>query len=86
MGPAGYMLSTARDMSRWLMMMLNEGVGVDASSTQIVSAEALAALFHTEIDIQQSEINIQNAPLRQAKGWKSTPFGGRSKTIHIICI
>ena len=72
MGPAGFITSTASDMSKWLLMMLNRG---SVDSENVINETVFNELFTPKIPIVQTDINI-GEQLMQAKGWKVTNYKG----------
>jgi len=57
-GPAGSIESSARDLSRWIALHLNHG---RVGERQLIPAEALAALYEEQIEIELTGVNTQYA-------------------------
>lgn len=75
--PAGSLVSSARDLSRYLAMMLAEGAG---PSGRVVSAHGVGQLLAPAAPLRRFKLGHTEFEFRYGEGWMAGPFGASADT------
>jgi CubicO group peptidase (beta-lactamase class C family) len=78
-GPAGSLLSSARDMSRWLQVMLGEGM---LGEKRILEASLCRELMSPQMVMPSSLGDAEKGPASYGMGWMVDTFRGHARVHH----
>jgi CubicO group peptidase (beta-lactamase class C family) len=78
-GPAGSINSSARDMSRWLLLQLGGG---KVGGTQLLTAQGLAELHKPQVVVGESGQDPEITGTSYALGWFVESYRGHARVHH----